>query len=181
MNCRNQPAYCRFPQLSFTYGTYVCQQTNINYMQKITPVLWFDGNLEESVNFYVSVFKNSKVTSGLPAQGGKAMSATFELDGQKFIGLNGGPMFKFTEAVSFYVSCETQEEIDEMWEKLSEGGQKSRCGWLKDKFGLSWQVVPPILGQLLADKDPAKSKRVMDAMLKMDKIDIAALRAAAGG
>src|SRR6187401_867117 len=98
-------------------------------MQKITPFLWFDGNLEEAVNFYVSVFKNSKITSGLPAPGGKAMSATFELDGQKFIGLNGGPMFKFTEAISFFVSCETQEEIDEMWEKLSEGGQKSRCGW----------------------------------------------------
>jgi len=150
-------------------------------MQKITPFLWFDGNLEEAVNFYVSVFKNSKITSGLPAPGGKAMSATFELDGQKFIGLNGGPMFKFTEAISFFVRCETQEEIDEMWEKLSEGGQKSRCGWLKDKFGLSWQVVPPILGQLLSDKDPSKSKRVMDAMLQMDKIDIAALKAAAEG
>ena len=150
-------------------------------MQKITPFLWFDGNLEEAVHFYVSIFKNSKITSGLPTPGGKVMSATFELDGQKFIGLNGGPMFKFTEAVSFYVSCDTQQEIDEMWEKLSEGGQKSRCGWLKDKFGLSWQVVPPILGQLLADKDPAKSKRVMDAMLKMDKIDIAGLRAAAEG
>ena len=150
-------------------------------MQKITPFLWFDGNLEEAVNFYVSIFKNSKITSGLPAPGGKAMSATFELDGQKFIGLNGGPMFKFTEAISFFVSCETQEEIDEMWEKLSEGGQKSRCGWLKDKFGLSWQVVPPILGQLLSDKDPSKSKRVMDSMLKMDKIDIATLKAAAEG
>jgi predicted 3-demethylubiquinone-9 3-methyltransferase (glyoxalase superfamily) len=109
------------------------------------------------------------------------MSATFRLDGQEFLALNGGPMFKFTEAVSFYVNCDTQEEIDDKWEKLSEGGQKSRCGWLKDKFGLSWQIIPPILGQLLSDKDPARSKRAMEAMLKMDKIDIATLKAAAEG
>ena len=151
-------------------------------MQKITPFLWFDGNLEEAVNFYVSVFKNSKITSGLPAAGGKAMSATFSLNGQDFIGLNGGPMFKFNEAVSFYVSCETQEEIDEMWDKLTEGGgEPGRCGWLKDKFGLSWQVVPPVLGQLLGDPDRARSKRAMEAMLGMNKIDIAALKKAADG
>src|SRR5882724_1542428 len=148
-------------------------------MQKITPFLWFDGKAEEAMNFYISIFKNSKVINvSRMGSGGPAMSVTFELDGQKFMGLNGGPMFKFTEAVSFFVSCETQEEIDEKWEKLSAGGEKSRCGWLKDKFGLSWQIVPPILGQLLGDKDPVKSKRVMDAMLQMDKLDINKLKAA---
>jgi predicted 3-demethylubiquinone-9 3-methyltransferase (glyoxalase superfamily) len=146
--------------------------------QKITPFLWFDGNAEEAMHFYVSIFKNSKIKSNLPGPGGKAMSVTFELDGQEFYGLNGGPMFKFTEAVSFFVKCDTQEEIDEKWEKLSEGGQKSRCGWLKDKFGLSWQIVPPILGEFLQDKDREKAKRVMNAMMQMDKIDIAALKKA---
>jgi len=156
-------------------------------MQKITPFLWFDGKAEEAMNFYVSVFKNSKVVSvsrygeGGPGPKGTVMSATFQLDGQEFFALNGGPQFKFTEAISLFVKCETQPEIDEMWEKLSAGGEKSRCGWLKDKYGLSWQIIPPILGQLLNDKDPQKSKRVMQAMLQMNKIDIAKLKQAYEG
>jgi predicted 3-demethylubiquinone-9 3-methyltransferase (glyoxalase superfamily) len=141
-------------------------------MQKITPFLWFDGKAEEAANFYVSVFKNAKIVSG------SAMSATFEIDGREFIAFNGGPMFKFTEAISLFVSCDTQQEIDHLWEKLSEGGQKQRCGWLKDKFGVSWQIIPPMLGRMLQDKDPATSKRVMQAMLQMDKIDIAGLEKA---
>lgn len=147
-------------------------------MQKITAFLWYDGNAEEAANLYTSVFKNSKIISTMPGPGGKPMGVTIELDGQRFITFNGGPMFKFTEAVSMFVNCETQEEIDYFWEKLSEGGQKSRCGWLKDKFGLSWQIVPPILGELLGDKDPAKAGRVMQAMMQMDKIDIAKLKEA---
>lgn len=150
-------------------------------MQKITPFLWFDGRAEEAMKFYTSVFKNSKVKNVSPGPDGSIMTATFELEGQEFIALNGGPLFKFTEAVSFFVKCETQEEIDELWEKLTEGGQESRCGWLKDKFGLSWQIIPPILGQLISDKDPQKSKRAMEAMLKMNKIDIAALKKAYDG
>ena len=134
-------------------------------MQKIIPFLWFDGRAAEAIQFYTSIFKNSKTDN----------AGTFSLDGQEFIAFDGGPMLKFTEAISLFVSCETQEEIDEYWEKLSAGGQKSRCGWLKDKFGLSWQVVPPVLGKLLRDKDPKKSKRVMDAMLQMNKIEIAKL------
>ncbi len=149
-------------------------------MQKITPFLWFDGKAEEAMNFYTSIFKNAKVGSiNRMGPGGPVMSVTFELDGQKFMALNGGPMFKFTEAVSFYVSCDTQEEIDEKWEKLSEGGEKSRCGWLKDKYGLSWQIIPPILGELLSNPDPAKSQSVMQAMLQMDKLDIQKLKDAA--
>ena len=153
-------------------------------MQKITPFLWFDGKAEEAMNFYCSVFKNSKVVSvsrygeGGPGPKGTVMSASFQLDGQEFFALNGGPQFKFTEAISLFVKCETQPEIDEMWEKLSAGGEKSRCGWLKDKYGLSWQIIPPILGQFLNDKDPEKSKRVMMAMLQMDKIDIKGLKQA---
>ena len=153
-------------------------------MQKITPFLWFDGNAEEAVNFYVSIFKNSKVLSiarygeAGPGPKGTVMTAAFQLDGQEFVALNGGPQFKFTEAISFWVRCETQEEIDEMWEKLSAGGAKSRCGWLKDKYGLSWQVVPPILAEMLQDKDAKKSQRVMAAMMQMDKIDISLLRKA---
>jgi predicted 3-demethylubiquinone-9 3-methyltransferase (glyoxalase superfamily) len=153
-------------------------------MQKITPFLWFDGNAEEAVNFYVSIFKNSKVLSiarygeAGPGPKGTVMTAAFQLDGQEFVALNGGPQFKFTEAISFWVRCETQEEIDEMWEKLSAGGAKSRCGWLKDKYGLSWQVVPPILAEMLQDKDAKKSQRVMAAMMQMDKIDIGLLRKA---
>jgi len=153
-------------------------------MKRITPFLWFDGKAEEAMNFYVSVFKNSKVGSvtrygeGGPGPKGSVMTATFELDGQEFMALNGGPEFKFTEAISFYVNVETQEEVDELWEKLSKGGQQGQCGWLKDKFGLSWQVVPSILGKLLRDKDAEKSKRVMKAMLQMQKIDIKKLKQA---
>ena len=156
-------------------------------MPLITPFLWFDNNAEEAMNFYVSVFKNSKIGKVTrygeagPGPAGSVMTVEFELDGQEFVGLNGGPHFKFTEAVSFTVRCETQEEIDYYWDKLSEGGQTSRCGWLKDKFGLSWQVEPRILGDLMADKDPEKAKRVMEAMLKMDKIDIEPIKRAYEG
>jgi predicted 3-demethylubiquinone-9 3-methyltransferase (glyoxalase superfamily) len=141
-------------------------------MQKITPFLWFDGQAGEAAKFYTSIFKNSKILSVSP------MSATFQLAGQKFIALNGGPQFKFTEAISFFVSCETQKEIDYFWEKLSAGGEKGRCGWLKDKFGVSWQIVPPILGELLNDEDNEKSNRVMQAMLQMNKLDIKKLKRA---
>ena len=143
-------------------------------MQKITPFLWFDGKGGEAARFYTSIFKHSKIISVSP------MSATFKLAGQKFIALNGGPQFKFTEAISFFVSCATQKEIDYFWAKLSAGGEKSRCGWLKDKFGVSWQVVPPILGDLLGDEDSEKSNRVMQAMLKMGKLDIKKLKQAYG-
>jgi predicted 3-demethylubiquinone-9 3-methyltransferase (glyoxalase superfamily) len=154
-------------------------------MQKITPFLWFDGRAEEAMNFYVSIFKNSKIGTvsrcgeAGPGPKGSVMSATFTLEGQEFMALNGGPMFTFSPAISFFVSCQTQAEIDDLWEKLSAGGEKSRCGWLKDKFGVSWQIIPSALGELLGDKDPAKSRRVMQAMLKMTKIDIEALRQAA--
>ena len=156
-------------------------------MKKITPFLWFDDKAEEAMNFYVSIFKNSKVGSVTrygeagPGPKGSVMTATFTLDGQDFIALNGGPHFKFTEAISFSVDCKTQEEVDELSEKLSQGGQKSRCGWLKDKFGLWWQVVPTILSRLMADKDPQKAQRVMEAMLQMDKIDIEPLQRAYEG
>ncbi len=160
-------------------------------MQKITPFLWYDNNAEEAANYYVSVFKNSGINgitryeeegskaAGRPA--GTVMTVEFQIEGQEFLALNGGPHFKFTEAVSFVVNCESQEEVDYFWEKLSEGGQTSQCGWLKDKFGLSWQVVPTILGDLFQDKDPEKSKRVMKAMLQMTKLDIQALKDAAEG
>ena len=153
-------------------------------MQKITPFLWFDDKAEEAMNFYVSVFKNSKVGrasrygEGGPGPKGTVMSATFRLDGQDFFALNGGPQFKFTPAISFFVNCETQQEVDELWEKLSEGGKKERCGWLKDKYGLSWQIIPSILGKLLQDKDAKKAKRVMQAMLQMEKLDIQRLQEA---
>ncbi len=153
-------------------------------MQKITPFLWFDGKAEEAMNFYISIFKNSKIVSVTrygetgPGPKGTVMTAKFELDGQEFVALNGGPQFTFTEAISFVVNCETQQEVDELWEKLSEGGEKSRCGWLKDKYGLSWQVVPTVLVEMLQDKDAKKSNRVMQAMLQMDKIDIETLRRA---
>lgn len=148
-------------------------------MQKITPFLWFDNNAEEALNFYRSIFKNSKIIS-LQRQGknGPVFGGTFQLEGQKFHCINGGPHFKFTEAISMFVDCKTQKEVDTLWKKLSEGGEISRCGWLKDKYGLSWQIIPEILGKLLRDKDPVKSKRVLDAMLKMDKIDINALKMA---
>jgi predicted 3-demethylubiquinone-9 3-methyltransferase (glyoxalase superfamily) len=153
-------------------------------MQKITPFLWFNDQAEEAMNFYTSIFKNSKIGSvrrygaSGPGPKGTVMTGTFQLDGQEFMALNGGPHFKFTEAISLFVKCGTQEEVDYFWEKLSEGGQKSRCGWLKDKFGLSWQIIPDTLGELLGDKDAEKSGRVMQAMMKMDKIDIKALQAA---
>ena len=135
-------------------------------MHKITPFLWFDHEAEEAMNHYVSIFKNSKVLS-VNRMGGRVMSVTFELDGHKFMGLNAGPKFKFTEAISFFVDCETQAEVDELWERLSAGGEKGRCGWLKDKFGLSWQIIPSALGKLMGDPDPAKSQAVLQAMLKM--------------
>jgi predicted 3-demethylubiquinone-9 3-methyltransferase (glyoxalase superfamily) len=155
--------------------------------QKITPFLWYDDNAEEAVNFYVSIFKNSRIKDvsrygeAGPGKAGTVMTITFELEGQEFIALNGGPHFKFTEAISLSVDCQTQEEVDEFWEKLSAGGEKGPCGWLKDKYGLSWQIDPGILGELLRDPDPSKSNRVMQAMLKMNKIDIAALRRAYEG
>ena len=154
-------------------------------MQKITPFLWFDSNAEEAVNFYVSVFKNSKVlkvarySDAGPGPKGSVMTVEFELDGLEFVALNAGPTFKFTEAISFVVNCETQEEVDYYWERLSDGGEKSHCGWLKDKFGLSWQVTPTILGKLMTDKAPEKAKRVMETMLQMDKLDIEPLQRAA--
>ncbi len=153
-------------------------------MQRITPFLWFDGKAEEAMNFYVSVFKNSKIVGvtrypeGAPGPQGTVMTGTFQLDGQEFFALNGGPQFAFTPAISFFVNCATQEEVDDLWERLSEGGEKQRCGWLKDKYGLSWQIVPSVLGELLQDKDAERSKRVMEAMLRMDKIDIQALKRA---
>ena len=155
-------------------------------MQRITPFLWFDDQAEAAAKFYVSVFKNSKITGTShytgeepSGQKGSVMTVSFELDGQEFVALNGGPRFKFTEAVSFVVNCETQEEVDYYWEKLSAGGKEVQCGWLKDKYGLSWQIVPTVLGELLSDKDAAKSRRVMDAMLKMVKLDIKQLKQAA--
>ena len=153
-------------------------------MQKIIPFLWFDNNAEEATNFYTSIFKNSKVKNvrrygeAGPGKPGSLMTATFELEGQEFYALNGGPHFKFTPAISFFVNCETQEEIDELWEKLLAGGQAQQCGWLTDKYGVTWQIVPTILGKLLGDKDPRKSKRVMEAMMKMIKLDINGLKQA---
>lgn len=153
-------------------------------MQKISPFLWFDDKAEEAANFYTSIFKNSKILTvsrygdGAPAPKGSVMSVTFLLDGQEFMALNGGPLFKFSEAISFFVHCETQQEIDDLWEKLSTGGEKQRCGWLKDKYGLSWQIVPAVLGKLLNQSDPEKSKKVMEAMLKMNKLDINGLQQA---
>jgi predicted 3-demethylubiquinone-9 3-methyltransferase (glyoxalase superfamily) len=150
-------------------------------MPKITPFLWFDSQAEEAMNFYTSIFKRSTVVSVNRAQG-KVMSVQFELEGQKFMALNAGPMFKFTEAISFFVGCETQQEVDELWAKLiAEGGSPSRCGWLKDKFGLSWQIVPNALPRMLSDKDPAKANRVMNVMLQMDKLDVARLQQAYDG
>jgi predicted 3-demethylubiquinone-9 3-methyltransferase (glyoxalase superfamily) len=157
-------------------------------MQKITPFLWFNDNAEEAVNFYVSTFKNSRVgnltryddesakASGRPE--GSVMTIEFQLEGQHFIALNGGPQFKFTEAISFSVDCKTQEEVDTFWNKLSEGGEEGPCGWLKDKYGLSWQIVPTVLTEMLKDPDTEKAKRVAHAMLQMKKIDIAALHKA---
>ena len=153
-------------------------------MQKITPFLWFNDQAEEAMNFYVSIFKNSKVgrvtryPKGSPGPEGKVMSVTFQLEGQEFMGLNGGPMFKFSEAISLFVDCETQEEVDELWARLSAGGEPGRCGWLKDKYGLSWQIIPKALMKLMQDPDPQKSQRVMQAMLTMSKIEVKALQLA---
>jgi predicted 3-demethylubiquinone-9 3-methyltransferase (glyoxalase superfamily) len=155
-------------------------------MQKITPFLWFDHEAEEAMHFYASIFKNSKINKVVrygdagPGPKGTVMTADFEIEGQTFTALNGGPLFKFNESVSFVVNCETQAEVNELWEKLSAGGKTSQCGWLKDKFGLSWQIVPTVLPELLSDPDPAKSQRVMRAMLQMTKIDIAKLKEAYG-
>jgi len=153
-------------------------------MRKITPFLWFDSQAEEAANLYVSIFKNSRILSVTrygdagPGPKGSVMTVSFELDGEPFVALNGGPVFKFTEAISFFVNCESQEEVDHFWEKLSVGGKESRCGWLKDKFGLSRQIVPTALPRMLQDPDAAKSKRVMEAMLKMSKLDIGLLQRA---
>jgi predicted 3-demethylubiquinone-9 3-methyltransferase (glyoxalase superfamily) len=150
-------------------------------MPAITPFLWFDTQAEEAMNFYASIFKRSKVVSVNRARG-KVMSVQFELEGQRFMALNAGPQFRFSEAVSFFVGCETQEEIDDLWTRLiADGGSPSRCGWLKDKFGLSWQIVPNSLGRMLSDPDAAKSKRAMDAMLQMDKLDLEQLQQAYDG
>ena len=151
-------------------------------MQKITPFLWFDDQAEEAAKFYVSIFKNSKINSRSyygkegPGPKGTVMSVSFQLDGQEFNALNGGPIFSFTPAISFFVNCETQTEVDELWERLSEGGSKDQCGWLKDKYGVSWQIVPTLLGKLISDPDPVKAARVTKAMLQMTKLDIAALQ-----
>jgi len=153
-------------------------------VQKITPFLWYDNNAEEAVSLYISVFKNSKITDitrygdAGPGPKGSVMTIAFQLEGQDFIALNGGPMFKFTEAISLSVDCKTQQEVDELWEKLSAGGQPGQCGWLKDKFGLSWQIVPSALVEMLQDQDAEKSNRVMQAMMQMRKIDVASLRRA---
>ena len=156
-------------------------------MQKIIPFLWFDNQAEEATNFYTSIFKNSKIVSinhygeAGPRPKGTVMSVTFELEGQEFYALNGGPVFTFSPAISFFINCETQEEVDELWEKLSAGGEKQGPGWIKDKYGLSWQVVPTVLGEMLNDPDPEKSQRVMQAMMQMNKIDIEKLKQAYEG
>lgn len=153
-------------------------------MKKITPFLWFNNQAEEAMHFYVSIFKNSKAGTVTrygeagPGPKGSAMSVTFQLEGQEFMALNGGPHFSFTPAISLFVNCETQVEVDELWERLSAGGKKERCGWLTDKYGLSWQIIPSALGKLMQDKNPAKAQSVMKAMLQMDKIDIARLEQA---
>jgi predicted 3-demethylubiquinone-9 3-methyltransferase (glyoxalase superfamily) len=150
-------------------------------MQKIAPCLWFDHQAEEAAKFYISIFKNSRLGDVArygdagPAPAGTVMTVTFQLDGQDFMALNGGPEFKFNEAISFFVNCETQDEVDRLWETLSAGGEKGPCGWLKDKYGVSWQIVPTILGDLLQDKDPEKARRVTEAMLQMQKLDIRTL------
>jgi predicted 3-demethylubiquinone-9 3-methyltransferase (glyoxalase superfamily) len=156
-------------------------------MQKITPYLWFDHEAEEAASFYVSLFKNSKILNVTrygdagPGQPGSVVTVSFELDGEEFVALNGGPQFSFTEAVSFQISCDGQEEVDHFWDALSEGGEESQCGWLKDRYGLSWQVVPSVLFELLGDPDPQRASRATQAMLGMRKLDIEALRNAADG
>jgi predicted 3-demethylubiquinone-9 3-methyltransferase (glyoxalase superfamily) len=151
-------------------------------MQKITPFLWFDGQAEEAMHFYVSIFRNSKVGSvNRAGPNGPVITVSFQLEGQEFMALNGGPKYKFTEAISLFVSCETQQEVDELWGKLTAGGEEQPCGWLKDKYGLSWQIIPAALGRMLGDKDPAKAQRALQAMLQMKKIDIGRLEQAVRG
>jgi len=156
-------------------------------MQKIRPFLWFNDRAEEAAKFYVSVFKNARILGDdeyredTPGEAGTVMTVSFEIEGQEFIALNGGPHYTLTPAISFFVNCETQAEVDELWEKLSEGGKKSQCGWLEDKFGVSWQIIPSVLGELMSDPDDEKSNRVMQAMLQMTKIDIAGLQRAYDG
>ena len=150
-------------------------------MLTITPFLWFDGQAEEAMNFYLSIFPNSRALGVMPGPDGTAMSVSFELEGQRFHALNGGPQFSFTPAISIFVSCETQQEVDELWDKLSEGGSTDRCGWLRDRYGLSWQVIPAALGRLMSGPDRARAGRALDAMLQMDRIDIAELERAAAG
>jgi len=164
------------------------QENNMNKpIQKITPFLWFDDQAEEAVAFYPSIFKNSKIETVTrygeagPGPKGSVMTAAFQIEGQQFTALNGGPHFKFTEAISFVVNCGTQEEVDELWDNLSEGGEKVQCGWLKDKYGVSWQIVPTVLIEMLQDKDAERSQRVMKAMLQMKKLDIAGLKNAYEG
>ena len=153
-------------------------------MKKITPFLWFDTQAEEAAAFYTSIFKNSKIGAirrygeAGPRPKGMVLSVTFEIDGEEFVALNGGPQFHFTPAISFFVSCETQQEVDELWDKLAAGGRKDQCGWLQDKYGVSWQIIPKALMQLMGDPDPAKANRVMKAMLQMQKIDVKALEEA---
>ncbi|HXS43313.1 MAG TPA: VOC family protein [Solirubrobacteraceae bacterium] len=155
--------------------------------KKITPNLWFDTEAEEAANFYVSLFPNSRIvnvshyTEAGPREAGMVMTVEFELDGQRFVGINGGPEFTFDEAVSFQIDCETQDEVDSYWERLTDGGEESQCGWLKDRYGLSWQVTPAGMEELFADPDPARAERAMQAMLGMRKLDLAAMRAAADG
>ena len=151
---------------------------NSVHTQTITPFLWFDGRVEEAIDFYMSIFPDAKKLSVMPGPNGTVMGANFELNGQRFMALNGGPQYKFTPAISFYINCETQQEVDQLWEKLSAGGRTDRCGWLQDKFGLSWQIVPSALPRLLQDKDPGKRTRVLNAMMKMTKLDIAGLEQA---
>lgn len=147
-------------------------------MQKITPFLWFNNNAQEAIDFYLSVFKNGKVLQTMPGPGGTISGATFELEGQKFMVLNGGPVFSFTPAISLFVQCETQEEVDYYWEKLSTGGEEQNCGWLKDKFGLSWQIIPTALSKALTGSDPVQANKAMQAMLAMKKIDITTIEQA---
>ena len=147
-------------------------------MQKIVPFLWFDGQAEEAMKFYVSIFKNSKIVRVMPGPNGTVMGGTFQLEGQEFFALNGGPQYKFTPAISLFVNCETQQEVDELWGKLSASKSDEQCGWLKDKYGLSWQIIPTILSKLMGDKNPKKANAVMQAMLQMKKIDIKGLQQA---
>jgi predicted 3-demethylubiquinone-9 3-methyltransferase (glyoxalase superfamily) len=149
-------------------------------MQKISPFLWFNGNAEEAAKFYVSIFKDSKILKIMPGPNGTVMGVSFQIEGQEFKALNGGPQFTFSPAISFFVNCETQKEVDELWAKLSAGGQTQQCGWLQDKFGVSWQIIPTILGELLSDKDPSKARSAMNAMLGMKKIEIDGLKRAVG-